>query len=372
MTPQPLHRGTGDASRGGAADRRGRDATWSRGPRRLRRSASGARRLQLRQERSSARARLPDARRRLTSRRPSTSCAAWPRRPTCRSSTSLRSTAARSSPVPPRVAGVLGAASAVGTLHLVRLRGRRTRRLRPQRRLVSGGDRGRSCRAPHRPDGSGAYISVGAAYNLPITGVTAAGFSSAANTVYYRDERVGVPNNLLLTVVLQQPDLERARDLIAGAPRARGSNHLLADAAGRIWDIETTGGRWALVDGSPRRELASAGVTALFRAHQRLRVEGAGAGRRLPLGGRTPCGATARRELACRGPRGGGPGRAGQGRAVRPRERVAQHLRPLGRRRPRPGPERDDRQHGLGAGADGAPIIARGQPCSSGYLTFEL
>ena len=61
-----------------------------------------------------------------------------------------------------------------------------------------------------------AYISAGPAYNLPITGVTAAGFSSAANTVYYRDERVGVPNNFLLATVLGQPDLEHARDLLGG------------------------------------------------------------------------------------------------------------------------------------------------------------
>ena len=85
------------------------------------------------------------------------------------------------------------------------------------------------------------YISVGAAYDLPITGITSHGFTSAANTVYFRDERVGVPNNCLLTAVLEQPDLERVRDLIAGSPRARGSNHLLCDTAGRIWDIETTG-----------------------------------------------------------------------------------------------------------------------------------
>ena len=80
--------------------------------------------------------------------------------------------------------------------------------------------------------GGASYISAGPAYNLPITGVTAAGFTSAANTVYYRDERVGVPNNFLLAAVLAQPDLERARDLITRAPRARGSNHLLCDARG--------------------------------------------------------------------------------------------------------------------------------------------
>jgi isopenicillin-N N-acyltransferase-like protein len=115
------------------------------------------------------------------------------------------------------------------------------------------------------PRGGAAYISAGPAYNLPLTGVTAAGFTSAANTVYYRDERVGVPNNFLLAAVLGQPDLEHARDLLARAPRARGSNHLFCDARGRVWDVETSGERWAFVDGAPApADAARAGASALF------------------------------------------------------------------------------------------------------------
>lgn len=109
-----------------------------------------------------------------------------------------------------------------------------------------------------------AYISAGPAYNLPITGVTAAGFSSAANTVYYRDERFGVPNNLILATVLVQPDLEHVKKLLTLTPRARGSNHLLCDARGRVWDVETSGERWAFLDGSPPPpEAVASGVTAL-------------------------------------------------------------------------------------------------------------
>jgi isopenicillin-N N-acyltransferase like protein len=112
---------------------------------------------------------------------------------------------------------------------------------------------------------SAAYISAGPAYDMPLTGITAAGFSSAANTVYYRDERVGVPNNLLLATVLGQPDLEHVKDFLTRAPRARGSNHLLCDARGRVWDVETSGERWALLDGSPPSpEAAALGATALF------------------------------------------------------------------------------------------------------------
>ena len=110
-----------------------------------------------------------------------------------------------------------------------------------------------------------AYISVGPAYDLPISGLTAAGFSSSGNTVYYRDERVGVPNNFLVATVLCQPDLEHVKQLLTAAPRARGSNHLLCDKRGRVWDIETSGERWAMIEGSPPpAEAATYGATALL------------------------------------------------------------------------------------------------------------
>jgi len=103
------------------------------------------------------------------------------------------------------------------------------------------------------PGGRGvaSYLSVGPAHDLPITGITAAGFTSAANTVYFRDERVGVPDNCLLATVLEQSDLDHVRDLVVAAPRARGCNHLLCDASGRIWDLETTAERVAFIDGTP-------------------------------------------------------------------------------------------------------------------------
>ena len=97
--------------------------------------------------------------------------------------------------------------------------------------------------------GGAGYICVGPPYYLPITGLTKYGFSSAANTVYFRDERVGVPNNCLLSQVLECEGVEAARDLISGAPRARGSNHLLAAGDGRILDVETTAERVAVLEG---------------------------------------------------------------------------------------------------------------------------
>ena len=118
------------------------------------------------------------------------------------------------------------------------------------------------------------YLSVGPAYDLPITGITSAGFTSAANTVYFRDERVGVPNNCLLATALQQPDLERVRDLITRTPRARGSNHLLCDAGGRVWDIETTAQRWAFIDGAPLFTHANHYVAPELAAGDASRSEG--------------------------------------------------------------------------------------------------
>jgi len=100
--------------------------------------------------------------------------------------------------------------------------------------------------------GGPTYISVGPAGYLPITGITSGGFSSAANTLYSEDMQVGVPNNLLLTGLLGCPDLDAALAHIGRPPRARGSNHLLCDAGGRILNVETTANHLASMDGGSR------------------------------------------------------------------------------------------------------------------------
>jgi isopenicillin-N N-acyltransferase like protein len=101
-------------------------------------------------------------------------------------------------------------------------------------------------------DDGTSYLSVGPAGNLPITGVTSHGLCSSANTLYSWDIGVGVPNNLVLASLFTCRSLEEARERLAHTPRARGSNHLLADAAGRFWDIETTATRLAWLDGGSR------------------------------------------------------------------------------------------------------------------------
>ena len=219
---------------------------------------------------------------------------------------------------------------------------------------------------------SAAYISAGPAYNLPITGVTAAGFSSAANAVYYRDERIGVPNNLLLTAVLGQPDLERARDLIVAAPRARGSNHLLCDARGRVWDIETTGERWALVDGSPPPpRAASSRATALF-AHTNHYVSP----KLTPGDASRSEGSRARREraeqLLFEGLEAGDDLVEVGKRVLCDHENapfsICDHWEDDD-----PDPDQSVTTASMiWEPADGRGHIAGGQPCTSGYVTFEL
>ena len=110
-----------------------------------------------------------------------------------------------------------------------------------------------------------AYISAGPAYNLPITGVTAAGFSSAANTVYCRDERVGVPNNFLLTDRARPAGPRaRARPARRGAARARLEPPAVRRARARVGRRDDRR-ELGLLDGSPPpAEAASLGATALF------------------------------------------------------------------------------------------------------------
>ncbi len=153
-----------------------------------------------------------------------------------------------------------------------------------------------------------------------------------------------MPDNCLLATVLQQPDLERARDLIAGSPRARGSNHLLCDAGGRIWDVETTAERWAFVDGAPLFTHANHYVSPELAPDDASGSEGSPKRR-------------ARAEELLKAGVEAGTDLVELGKAVLSdhAERAVQHLRALERRRPRRGPERDHGEHGVGAGGGPRP-----------------
>ena len=64
--------------------------------------------------------------------------------------------------------------------------------------------------------------------------------ATGANTLFCTDHRVGVPNNFIRRWMLESDSLETARERACLPARARGANHLMADANGRIWDVETS------------------------------------------------------------------------------------------------------------------------------------
>jgi isopenicillin-N N-acyltransferase like protein len=91
------------------------------------------------------------------------------------------------------------------------------------------------------PDGTRCVTIAGVPY-LPILGVNSHGVAYVGNSLQSSDMRVGVPNAFVRRWTLEAPDMEEARARATLSERARGSNHLLADTRGRLWDIETSAG----------------------------------------------------------------------------------------------------------------------------------
>ncbi|MFA4964471.1 MAG: C45 family peptidase [Thermoleophilia bacterium] len=89
------------------------------------------------------------------------------------------------------------------------------------------------------PDGTRVMGIAGAPYLLML-GVSSHGVASVSNSVHCADDRVGVPNTFVRRSTLEAATLEEARARGLLAARARGTNHFLADAAGRLWDLETS------------------------------------------------------------------------------------------------------------------------------------
>ena len=95
-------------------------------------------------------------------------------------------------------------------------------------------------------------LAMTSACLLPPTGINSHGVATAGNTLYANDQRVGVPNNFIRRSLLESRSLDDARQRALLATRARGSNHLLADAAGGLLDIEAAATCEALVVGDDR------------------------------------------------------------------------------------------------------------------------
>ena len=100
--------------------------------------------------------------------------------------------------------------------------------------------------------GGPSYMSVGPAGYLPITGVTSNGFSARPTPCTQRTCRSACPTTWCSRDCCSAATWTTCSLTSAALPRARGSNHLLCDAAGRILDVETTANHLAVMDGGSR------------------------------------------------------------------------------------------------------------------------
>ena len=83
-------------------------------------------------------------------------------------------------------------------------------------------------------------VAITSACLLAARGINSHGVATGANTLFCTDQRVGVPNSFIRRWMLESDSLETARERACLSARARGANHLMADAGGRIWDVETS------------------------------------------------------------------------------------------------------------------------------------
>ena len=95
-------------------------------------------------------------------------------------------------------------------------------------------------------------LAMTAACLLPPTGINSHGIATGGNTVYGNDYRLGVPNNFIRRSMLEARSLEEAGKRALLRDRARGSNHSLIDAGGRLWDIETSATAHAVIEAGDR------------------------------------------------------------------------------------------------------------------------
>jgi isopenicillin-N N-acyltransferase-like protein len=75
---------------------------------------------------------------------------------------------------------------------------------------------------------------------LPALGMNSAGITYVGNALYCNDERTGVPNVLVRRWVLESRTIVEACHRALHPDRARGSDHLFADVAGDIFNLETS------------------------------------------------------------------------------------------------------------------------------------
>ena len=97
------------------------------------------------------------------------------------------------------------------------------------------------------PDGTRILSLTCAAY-MAMGGMNSHGIAFVGNTLYASDERAGVPNSFKHRWMLEAASRGEADARACLPERARGSNHLFAQAGGHIWDIETSAERAAVIE----------------------------------------------------------------------------------------------------------------------------
>jgi isopenicillin-N N-acyltransferase-like protein len=102
------------------------------------------------------------------------------------------------------------------------------------------------------PTNGPAFVAFTYAGLLLHQGVNAAGIGSVGNALYAKDARPGVPKLLAYRRILNQTTLEDAIRAAISPERAFGNNHLIANAEGDIYDLEVTGGQWAMLHAGNR------------------------------------------------------------------------------------------------------------------------
>ena len=117
-------------------------------------------------------------------------------------------------------------------------------------------------------------LAMTSACLLPPTGINSHGVATAGNTLYADDQRVGVPNNFIRRSLLESRSLDDARRRALLATRARGSNHLFADAAGGLLDIEAAATHAALIVGDDRLVHTNHFVDPAMTAHDMSTSQG--------------------------------------------------------------------------------------------------
>lgn len=102
------------------------------------------------------------------------------------------------------------------------------------------------------PDGGPAFVAFTYAGLLLHQGFNASGVASVGNALYARDAHTGVPKLFQYRRILGETTLEGAIQIATDRARAFGNNHLLANSAGDIVDVEVSGRDWAIFSAGNR------------------------------------------------------------------------------------------------------------------------